>query len=238
MSLLLKNASIVDPFWGPGFALVAMVTVLQLPVVGSSSLLLLVLVCIWALRLGIYLGMRNIGEGEDFRYVAMRKQAGESFALHSLFSVFFLQGLLLWLISWPIQAAIVAGGSIGPWQRLGFLLWGVGFCFEAVGDWQLSRFKARPQSAGQVMDQGLWRYTRHPNYFGDALLWWGYGCFALGAGQPLLLFSPLLMNLLLVKVSGVALLEKEIHHRRPAYREYIRRTSAFIPWFPLPKGKK
>jgi steroid 5-alpha reductase family enzyme len=163
----------------------------------------------------------------------MRKRKGDRFAFASLYSVFGLQGILMWVISLPVQIAEL---SREP-QRLTWLdflgasLWLIGLCFEAIGDWQLARFKADPGNKGKVMDRGLWAYTRHPNYFGDALLWWGLFLIALATGGWWTVISPVLMTTLLMKVSGVALLEKTLVKTRPEYRDYVRRTSAF---FPLP----
>jgi steroid 5-alpha reductase family enzyme len=164
----------------------------------------------------------------------MREGHGARFWWVSLFTVFAFQGALLWVISLPVQVAVVASGppGLGVTDALGIALWGIGFAFEAVGDAQLSRFRADPGSRGKVLDTGLWRYTRHPNYFGDALQWWGLGLLALSTGAWWALASPVLMNLLLLKVSGVTLLEKDIAGRRPGYADYVRRTNAFLPWLP------
>jgi steroid 5-alpha reductase family enzyme len=165
----------------------------------------------------------------------MRDHWGSSFWWVSLFTVFLLQGSLMWIISLPIQAVATEVGPEG-WtlvDLLGIFLFIIGFLFEAVGDWQLRRFKANPATAGKVLDRGLWRYTRHPNYFEDALIWWGIFIVAtLTPGGLLLVFSPVLMTFLLLKVSGVVLLESDIMERRPAYRHYVERTSAFPPWLP------
>jgi len=235
LSLKLKDASLVDPFWGPGFAVVAWVAFAVGGGAGPRPFLVLGLVTLWALRLGGYLLWRKRGHGEDFRYVAMRQRHGARFGTVSLFSVFLLQGVLLWLISLPLQCVVTAPGpsGLGALDWLGTALWAVGLFFEAVGDLQLLRFKADPAQQGQVCNRGLWRYTRHPNYFGDAVVWWGYGAFACATGDWATLLAPAAMTFLLVRVSGVALLERDIANRRPGYRDYIRQTSAFIPWRPL-----
>jgi len=233
LSLKLKNASIVDIFWGIGFALIAVTSYKLADGFAGRKLLLTALVIVWGGRLAGYLGRRNIGKGEDYRYQAMRKRHGERFPIVSLYLVFGLQGVLMWIISLPLQAAQMGAqpDQLTPLDWLGVLLWIAGFAFETIGDWQLARFKANPANKGKVMDRGLWAYTRHPNYFGDALLWWGYFLIAAATGAWWTVISPILMTLLLMKVSGVALLEKTLVRTKPEYQEYVRRTSAFFPWF-------
>lgn len=235
LSVRMRDASIVDLIWGPGFAVVGWAAWMVQPDPAVKSGVGVILASIWGLRLGLYLAKRNLGKGEDFRYQSIRKRVGPSFWWSSFFVVFGFQGTLIWIISMPLQLALVEPNlpSAHIWQAVGGLCWAVGIFFEAVGDYQLAQFKADPASKGQVMDRGLWRYTRHPNYFGDALLWWGLYLVSVGEGAPLwTAFAPLLMTFLLLRVSGVALLERTITERRPAYRAYIERTSAFIPWFP------
>jgi steroid 5-alpha reductase family enzyme len=237
VSLGTRNASIVDPFWGTGFVIVSWVTFLRVGEASARTLLLLAMVSIWGLRLSLYLLVRNLPHGEDFRYRAMRKSIGKHFWLVSLLTVFSLQGMLMWLISSPLQLTIADKNSqIGVFEMFGAALWLFGFSFEAIGDSQLRAFKKDPSSQGKVMDRGLWRYTRHPNYFGESVLWWGYGIFALASpGGAYALLAPAAMTFLLLRVSGVSLLEKSIGERRPGYREYVARTSAFIP---MPPRKK
>jgi steroid 5-alpha reductase family enzyme len=235
LSLALRDASIVDIWWGPGIAAVTAVAFVLSPAgPHPRRTLLLALAALWALRLGGHLLWRNAGRGEDPRYQAMRRHWGARFAAVSLVTVFGLQGVLQWVVALPLQLAQLAPGPerLGLLDAAGCALFAVGLLFEAVGDWQLARFKADPANAGRVMDRGLWRYTRHPNYFGDATLWWGYWIIA--AGTPwgfVTIFAPALMTFMLVRVSGVALLERTIKRRRPGYEEYIHKTSAF---FPLP----
>jgi steroid 5-alpha reductase family enzyme len=233
LSLKLNDASIVDVFWGYGFVLIATVSYRLGDGFVTRNQLLTALVVVWGLRLTIYLGWRNLGKGEDFRYQAMRRRYGDRFPFVSLYLVFGLQGVLMWIVSLPLQAAQTASQpdhlTLLDW--LGVLLWIIGFGFEAIGDWQLARFKADPANKGKVMDRGLWAYTRHPNYFGDAVLWWGYFLIAAATGAWWTVIGPILMTLLLMKVSGVALLEKTLVKTKPEYQEYARRTSAFIPWF-------
>jgi steroid 5-alpha reductase family enzyme len=183
------------------------------------------------LRLAGYLYWRNAGHGEDPRYVAMRRHWGGRFWWVSLLSVFALQGVLMWIVSLPVQLGQAApGGPLGVLDVLGVGVWTVGLCFEAVGDWQLARFKADSANAGQVMAQGLWRYTRHPNYFGDFCVWWGIFLVALSTPYGYLsVIGPAAMSFLLMRVSGVPMLERSIHRRRPGYIEYAEHTSAFFP---------
>jgi steroid 5-alpha reductase family enzyme len=231
LSLPLRDASIADVFWGPGFAFVAIVAATLSPP-SARATLLVVLTSAWGLRLALHIGTRwRQKKGEDRRYQAMRANWGERFPLVSLVTVFLLQGVLLWVVSLPLQAGAALGAShpLGFLDAAGALLFAVGLAFEAVGDAQLSRFLADPGSRGKVMETGLWRYTRHPNYFGDALVWWGLGLVGAASGAVWSLVGPALMTFLLVRVSGVSLLEKDIGHRRPAYAAYVRRTSAFLP---------
>lgn len=230
LSLALRNASIVDIWWGPGFAMLALLSFALAP---AGHALATGLTAVWGLRLGAYLLARNAGHGEDPRYQSMRRHHGERFPFVSLATVFGLQGVLMWLVSLPVQVANHGGaGEAALTTALGFGLWAVGLFFEAVGDLQLARFKADPENQGRVMDRGLWRYTRHPNYFGDACAWWGIWLVCLGSpGAAWTVLSPALMTFFLLRVSGVALLERSIGKRRPEYVDYQRRTSAF---FPLP----
>ena len=233
-SLRLRDASIVDIYWGPGFAQIAIITAALAGGYPWRKLLLALLTVVWGLRLGLYLFWRNAGHGEDYRYQAMRRHHGARFPLISLATVFGLQGALMWLVSLPVQTGQVAAAPAHlTWlDAAGVALWMVGMLFESVGDWQLARFKADPANAGAVMDRGLWRYTRHPNYFGDACVWWGLWLIAAAAGAWWTVLSPALMTFLLLRVSGVAMLERTIGRRRPGYAEYVARTSAFVPWLP------
>jgi steroid 5-alpha reductase family enzyme len=237
LSLTRRDASIIDPFWGMGFALVAVTAVwLNFPPTVRVGLLLL-LTSIWGLRLSLFLLRRNWGQGEDRRYRAMRDYHGPRFWWVSLFTVFMLQALILWFVSLPIQVAAAVGNEIQPlgWlDALGVVLWGIGFTFEAVGDTQLARFKADPRNAGRVMAGGLWKFTRHPNYFGDCCVWWAIYLIAAAGGAWWTIGSPLLMTVLLLRVSGVTLLEKTIVERRPDYADYQARTNAFFPGPPRP----
>jgi len=232
VSLRRRDASLVDVYWGPGFAAIAAIAYAGAPAPGARGALLLAMTALWGLRLGAHLGWRNRGRGEDPRYAAMRRRHGERFARVSLWTVFGLQAALMWVVSLPVQVALLrpAAAGLGALDAIGAALWATGLFFESVGDWQLARFRADPASRGQVMDRGLWRYTRHPNYFGDALAWWGI--FAVAASTRAgrwTLPSPMLMTFLLLRVSGVPLLERSLVRTRPGYRAYAERTSRFVP---------
>jgi steroid 5-alpha reductase family enzyme len=226
-----RDASLVDPFWGTGFVLVAWIARSLNEPTSSRVLLLSILTTVWGLRLSIYLLWRNWGRGEDHRYAAMRANHGNRFWWVSLFSVFLLQGGLLWIISLPIQVAAAndMGTPLGWLDGIGIGLWAVGMYFEALGDWQLTKFQRDLRNRGQVLDRGLWRFTRHPNYFGDFCVWWGLYLIAAAGGAGWTIGSPLLMSLLLMRISGVTLLESTILERRPDYAAYKSRTNAFFP---------
>ncbi len=232
VSVQRRNVAIVDSLWSLMFILAAFDYAAQAASSSPRALLVLALVSLWGLRLSIYITARNWGHGEDRRYQAIRARNEPNFTFKSLYLVFLLQAVLAWIISLPLHAAIVRGGDLALLDYIGAGLWLVGFSFEAGGDWQLSRFKADPANRGAVMDRGFWRYTRHPNYFGDFCLWWGFYAIALAAGGWWSIPGPLLMSVLLMRVSGVTLLEKDIGERRPQYAQYVRRTNAFFPGFP------
>lgn len=247
LSLLEDDVSIVDAFWGPAFLLVSLVYFATVPgdAVGEGQprrLLLLLLVALWSVRLGGHIAWRSRGEGEDRRYATMRRRVGAIFRWRSLVTVFWLQGALVSVIAIPLYLVLSRPTpSLWLWSDvLGLLLWTLGFVFEAGADYQLLRFKSDPASQGQVLRHGFWALSRHPNYFGEACLWWGFFCFALAApGGLWALPSALLMTFLLLKVSGVTLLEKTIVERRPAYRDYIESTPAFFPRLPFPaRGRR
>jgi steroid 5-alpha reductase family enzyme len=231
VSLRLKDASIVDIFWGLGFVLIAWATFV-VATRDLRSFLLVAMTTIWGLRLAVYLAWRNHGKGEDTRYKAMRDYRGNTFWWVSLITVFGLQGAVMWLISLPIQIGQADETPLSVLNYAGVIVWVIGFLFESLGDYQLARFKSAPQAKGKVMDQGLWRYTRHPNYFGNSLIWWGIFWVSASSSTLWLAISPILMTFLLLKVSGVALLEKSLANRSGEYRDYIGRTSSFIPWPP------
>jgi steroid 5-alpha reductase family enzyme len=231
VSVLIRNASIIDIVWGAGFVLLMWTWRILADVPASD--VLTAIVTIWGIRLSIYIGWRNIGKGEDPRYVEMRQRAGHSFWWRSLYKVFWLQGTLMLIIALPLLAAnerTTFETNLALDSAL-LLVWLCGFAFEAGGDWQLARFKKNAANRGKVCDRGFWRYTRHPNYFGDALQWWAFGVYgAAVSGQWWVLISPVIMNFFLVHVSGAKLLEQSLAKSKPQYAEYIRITSRFVPW--------
>jgi steroid 5-alpha reductase family enzyme len=238
VSLWLKNSSIVDIFWGTGFVIFAWVAFLLTPegfIVRKE--LLCVLVTLWGLRLSLHILRRNCGKPEDFRYQTWRKEAGLGWWWKSLFKVFILQGILLLIVAVPLLTAQIKPlpDHLTWLDLLAIPVWLVGFTFEALGDWQLTRFKADPANIGRVLTTGVWRYSRHPNYFGDATQWWAYYLIALSAGGWWTIFSIIIMTSLLLRVSGVSLLEKTLKETKPGYQEYVETTSEFIPWFPRRK---
>jgi steroid 5-alpha reductase family enzyme len=227
VSLVMKDASIVDIVWGLGFVLIAWIAWAVRSDGGARLTLAAVLTTVWGLRLTGYLAWRNLGKGEDYRYQAMRRRHGRRFPLVSLLTVFGLQGVLMWIVALPVQAT--AGTSLGIIDVAGVALWATGMFFETVGDLQLARFKRDPANQGRVLDTGLWRYTRHPNYFGDFLVWWGLYLVALASGAWWTIIGPAVMSALLIRYSGAGLLEKTIGRRRPGYDDYVRRTNTFFP---------
>ncbi|MCH2211730.1 MAG: DUF1295 domain-containing protein [Fuerstiella sp.] len=232
ISLCLKDVSIVDLIWGPGFVLTGWTAFLTTS--GSAGWLLPLLTSVWGLRLSCYLAWRNHGQPEDYRYQAMRKRHGRTFPMLSLVTIFGLQGVVMWIVSLPLQWGAITIDSGWHWLRIpGVTLWAIGLFFETVGDWQLAQFKANPDSSGKVLDTGLWRFTRHPNYFGDFLVWWGLYFVAVSAsGAWWTVIGPAVMSLFLMRISGVTLLEKTLKKTKPQYADYISRTNAFFPGRP------
>jgi steroid 5-alpha reductase family enzyme len=201
----------------------------------GRKVLVVILVALWALRLAVHIFSRNRGIGEDYRYREMRAKAGAAFWWESLFKVFFLQAVLLWVISAPLMMAqrTLQPNHFTGWDMVGGIVWALGMFFETVGDWQLRRFKADPANKGKVMRSGLWAYTRHPNYFGESLIWWGMFIIALGTPFGVLsMIGPVVITFMLLRVSGVAMLEKGLKETKPDYKDYAARIRAFIPWFP------
>ncbi len=234
-SLARRDVSLVDRAWSLFIAGAALVYFVLLPAPGPRGAWLVALALAWALRLSLYITARNWGHGEDRRYQAIRARNLPNFAVKSLVLVFALQAVLAWLVSAPFFAGMAGTGALGGLDAAGLALAAFGIVFEAVADAQMARFKGDAANRGQVMDRGLWRYTRHPNYFGETCVWWGFWLAALAGAGPAgvwSIVSPLLMTVLLLKVSGVSLLEKDIGERRPAYRDYIARTNAFVPGRP------
>ena len=234
-SVWITNASIVDIFWGAGFVVVNMFYVFHLEKMEPRNILVSVLVLIWGLRLTLYLAYRNIGKGEDYRYQEFRKNYGEKrYWWFSYFQVFLLQGGLILIVSLPLFGVHYSGSSVPLFwlDYMAILTWVIGFIFEAGGDFQLYRFKKNQKNKGKVLTTGLWKFTRHPNYFGDTLVWWSYGLFSIAAGGYWQIIGAIFMTLFIVKVSGVALLEKTLKNTKPKYKEYVEKTNSFFPWFP------
>jgi steroid 5-alpha reductase family enzyme len=242
-SLVRRDVSLVDRTWSVFIASAAVVYAVMLPGPGDRGLWMLGLVVAWATRLSVFITRRNWGHGEDRRYQEIRARNQPNFAVKSLYLVFALQAVLAWIVSAPFFAGMAGNATeVAPlcWlDAVGIAVVTFGIVFEAIGDAQMARFKADPANRGQVMDRGVWRFTRHPNYFGETCVWWGFWLMALagaGMGGAWSVISPLLMTVLLLKVSGVSLLEKDIAERRPAYRDYIARTNAFVPGRPRQRG--
>lgn len=234
-SVCITNASIVDIFWGIGFVVVNTFYVFHLDKIEPRNIVLSILVAIWGLRLAIYLALRNIGKGEDFRYQEFRKNYGEKrYWWLSYFQVFLLQGVLILIVSLPLFGVHYSGfsGELFWLDYIAILIWTIGFIFEAGGDYQLYRFKKKQKNKGEILKTGLWKYTRHPNYFGDTFVWWSYAMFSIAAGGYWQIIGAIVMTLLIIKVSGVALLEKTLQEKKPKYKEYVAKTNSFFPWFP------
>lgn len=233
LSLRLRDVSVVDIGWGLGFVLIVWV-LFGFSEKTPKCWLIAVLTSIWGLRLSGYLFLRNHGKPEDYRYAAMREKHGSRFPLVSFFTVFVLQGVVMLVVALPVITgmSIEADSPINALTILGCVLWLVGFSFEAGGDWQLRSFKANPANAGKVLSSGFWKYTRHPNYFGDFAVWWGMYFVSFGSGLAWWsAIGPAAMSFFLMKVSGVTLLEKNLN-KKPGYAAYVARTNAFFPWFP------
>lgn len=234
LSIYLKNVSIVDVFWGFGFVIVNAVYFFYQDVFYTRHIILLVLVTLWGLRLTIYLAYRNIGKDEDFRYQEFRRKYGpKRYWWVSFFQVFLLQGALILIVSLPLLGTLfqTQSNQLSWIDFLAILVWVIGFIFESVGDYQLTKFKNNPSNKGKVLNTGLWKYTRHPNYFGDAAVWWSYGLFCLSSGIYWPILGSVAMTFLIIKISGVSLLEESLKDKKPEYQNYMRQTSSFFPWF-------
>jgi len=240
VSLPQRNVTVVDSLWGLGFVLIAWVSFALADGYPARKWIVALLTSFWGLRLCAYLSFRNWGKGEDPRYGKWREASGDGFWIVSLFKVFWLQALVLWVISLVIQIPQMSPQPtrLTAWDGFGAAVWLIGFVFESVADRQLQRFKADPRSKGQVMDRGLWRYSRHPNYFGECLIWWGLFLIAFSVqGGIWTVVSPIIITLVLLKMTGVPLTERTTMERRPGYKDYMRRTNTFIPWFPREEGR-
>jgi steroid 5-alpha reductase family enzyme len=228
----LEDASIIDVFWGPLFVAMAWVLVaVNRDDVTLKLLLFLFLVTAWGLRLAYHLGTRNLGRGEDARYRSWREQGGDHWWLKSFYRVYLLQGTIALLVATPIIAVFRTTPEFQPINWLGIAVWLLGFAVEAAADVQLTRFRNAPENRDQVMDGGLWRYSRHPNYFGDALQWWGLALLTFSGATWWTAIGPMAMTLLFLYLSN-DILENSLRARRPGYEDYIARTSAFVPMLP------
>lgn len=236
-SLYRKDVSIVDSLWSLMFLAAAITYAISLNNLTERNMLLLAMVTLWALRLSFFLTVRNSGKDEDRRYQEIRANNQPNFNIKSLYIIFGLQALLAWVISLPLLFAFSSDATIGVIELVAIALWLSGFIFESVADQQLYRFKSDSTNKGKVLNKGLWAYSRHPNYFGEFLIWWAYFLFALPSGAWWTVLSPILMTFLLLKVSGVSLMEKDISDRRSAYRQYIKTTNAFFPGKPSIKNE-
>jgi len=232
VSLRQRDSSIVDIFWGPGIAAVVDLVIWLGHSGGQRTSAVLFLVNLWGARLAAHIWTRH--KGEDRRYAAMRNRFGKTWWWVSLPQVFLLQAILIWFVPAPLVAAVLYGQRPFTWlDYLGIGVAAFGLIFEAIADFQLSAFRTDPAHRGKVMDRGLWGWSRHPNYFGEAAMWWGYFAIGFSASHMWwLILSPLLVTFLLLQVSGVTLLEDGIEQRRPGYAAYKRRVSAFLPWRP------
>jgi steroid 5-alpha reductase family enzyme len=232
LSLRLRDASIIDVFWGVGFVLIAGLCLTLGDGAPDRRRVLAVMTTLWGLRLAVHIGRRNHGRPEDFRYARLRERDGRRFWLTSLYWIYLVQAVLMWVVALPVEVGAAHGrrAGLGWLDGVGVAVWAVGLAFEAIGDVQLVRFKADPANGRRVLDRGLWRFTRHPNYFGDVVAWWGIGIVGLGAGGAWwALAGPAVNTLILARLTGKPLLEATIGERRPGYAEYIGRTSGFIP---------
>lgn len=232
VSVKRHNVTLVDTLWAMFFLTSAVMTFVLFSGQTTRAWLLLSLVTLWSLRLSTYLHLRNHNKPEDLRYQAIRERNEPNFKFKSLYLVFLLQAVLAWIISAPIHVGMLATSALNIADYIGLGLWVIGMFFQVTGDTQLMKFKSLPTNKNKVLNTGVWRYTRHPNYFGEACIWFGYGLIAIGANAWWTIFSPIFMTFLLIKITGVKLLEADIAKRRPDYQQYMRNTNTFIPWLP------
>jgi steroid 5-alpha reductase family enzyme len=234
ISVRKQDVSIVDSLWSLLFVAAASYYLWALDDISLRAQIIYALVLIWGIRLSAYITLRHLGQAEDHRYQRIRANNQPGFAFKSLYLIFLFQAALAWIISLPLFYAMSSGDALGYLDYLGIGLWTCGMLFEATADQQLYRFKKQPENKGKLLTSGLWTYSRHPNYFGEFLIWWGFYLLALSAadasGAAIAIISPLIMSLLLLRVSGVALLERSMR-LKPGYETYMQNTSAFFPWF-------
>ena len=237
VALKVGKHAVIDVTWGLGFVVIAATAYVLHTGDATRAAVVLAIVGLWGLRLATHIFNRSRGHGEDPRYEALLGRAPGNPHLYAVQRVYLPQAVILWFVSLPAQVAMFSEDGPGPLLWIGVVVWAVGLTFETVGDWQLHRFRSDPANKGEVLDTGLWRYTRHPNYFGDATAWWGIYLVATDTGLPgwLTVLSPLLMTWFLAKGTGKPLLEKDMAERRPGYVDYVQRTSGFVP---LPPKKR
>ena len=228
-SLVKNDSGIMDIFWGIGFIIAGYFYISADYSTSIQPRLLFLLVLIWGFRLALHIGIRNTGRPEDARYAAWRTASGKKWWWFSYLKVFLLQGVVMWIVSLPLLTGLQDQSGLGLLDYAGILFWITGMYFETVGDWQLLQFKKKAENKGKVFKDGLWAYTRHPNYFGESLIWWGFTLIAIQGTTLWILVSPILMTFLLLKVSGVNMLDKLLSRTKPEYADYIRNTNAFIP---------
>lgn len=235
ISLVRRNVTIADSFWGPGFVLIAWLTFFNAHGFIGRKIILTALVTLWGLRLFLHLHARNTGKSEDPRYAAWREKHGENFWLISLFKVFLIQALFQWLIALGVQYGQIFAvpAQLTGFDLAGIFIWTAGFMIESVADRQLANFTKKPENKGKILDSGLWRYSRHPNYFGESLMWWGIFVIVLSVPWGIwTIVSPLVITYTLLKLTGVSMMEETEFGDNPEYQAYVSKTSAFIPWFP------
>jgi steroid 5-alpha reductase family enzyme len=235
ISIFIKDVSIIDLFWGTGFVIVNAFYLFLHDEFNLRRWIVLALVTIWGLRLSIYLAIRNIGKGEDARYKEFRRSYGaRRYWWLSFFQVFLLQAILMMIVSLPLLGIAIGNSDEGLYfiDYVAMVFWIIGFSFEAGGDYQLFRFKRDDLNKGKVLNAGFWKYTRHPNYFGDTMIWWSFALFCIASANYWYIIGSFVMTLLIIKVSGVALLEKSLSETKPEYKEYIEKTNSFFPFFP------
>ena len=235
LAQLLKNNSIVDIGWGIGFILITLILLITKMSVDLKEIILSAMILIWGARLSLHIFIRARGKGEDFRYAQWRKDWGKNAVLYAFIKVFLLQGLIMIFIALPIMVEFSSNNDkLNPFSFIGVLIFVFGLIFESIGDFQMYYFKKNPENKGKIIKSGLWKFTRHPNYFGEAVLWWGIGIFTISSDLWLISFiGPLILNLLLVFVSGVPLLEKKYEGNKE-WEDYKKVTPMFVPFF----GKK
>ncbi len=229
LSVKLRDVSIVDSLWSIFFIVFTVLFAWRMGSHDTASYVLIALILLWGLRLSIYISVRNHGKGEDRRYQAIRARNQPNFEFKSLYLIFLLQTVLATLVVLPVVPVLNGAQQAGALTYIGFAVAAFGVSFETVADWQMMRFKATRTAQDEVMDRGLWRYSRHPNYFGEAVFWWGIWIASASMGGAWAVFSPLLMTWLLTRVSGVPLLEADLQQRSPAYRDYLLSTPRFVP---------